>query len=107
MWSHNNNNLAEALNPDFGIPGDILFRIFDSETGHEMELTAHRYYLARASPVLRALLFNSWYETKDVISIDGTTVDAFKTMLDYVYNKKIDLQKNTIILKSEQIMIYE
>eukprot|EP00092_Neocalanus_flemingeri_P063116 GFUD01076298.1.p1 GENE.GFUD01076298.1~~GFUD01076298.1.p1 ORF type:complete len:218 (-),score=47.99 GFUD01076298.1:262-915(-) len=93
MLYESNSNLSKAQEESFGIPSDICFKLSDVEKGCDIEIPAHRYYLSRASPVFKALLFSSWYETKDVIHIDGTTYNAFQIMLDYVYNKKIDVMK--------------
>eukprot|EP00090_Calanus_glacialis_P006055 TRINITY_DN14748_c0_g1_i1.p1 TRINITY_DN14748_c0_g1~~TRINITY_DN14748_c0_g1_i1.p1 ORF type:complete len:408 (-),score=85.43 TRINITY_DN14748_c0_g1_i1:62-1285(-) len=95
MLYETNSDLSEAQKTSFGIPSDISFKILDFEKGCEFEIKAHRYYLSTASPVFKALLFSSWYESKDVINIEGTTKDAFQTMLDYVYNKKIDTKTKT------------
>ena len=50
------------------------------------EVGAHRLLLAGASPVFRRQFFGSLRETAEVVTIRGTTVEAFRTLIDYIYS---------------------
>ena len=48
-----------------------------------VELRAHKYFLASASTVFRKQFFG---KLADIIDIMESTFDAFKFLLNYIYN---------------------
>ena len=85
-------NMYQALDPSFCLPTDVTFQIVSS--GNEVK--AHRYFLALASPVFKKQFFGDAKETEDVIPVEQTTEESFKTMIYFVYGKEIDWKKMTV-----------
>jgi len=51
--------------------------------------TAHKYYLAAASPVFSTQFFGSLQEEGTVITLTDVTARAFKAMLEFVYGQNV------------------
>jgi len=79
------------------IPFDVTYRIHDKEDQFQGEVSAHNYLLGLVSPVFRSSLFGSDNTDKKAKSIEaGTTVKAFKTMIDFIYKRQIDFEQITV-----------
>jgi len=84
------------------IPFDITFKIVefgevaDEEEGGREEVKAHRLILGSYSTVFKAMFYGPMKETRDVIPVEGTTVEAFKRMIEYFYHVDIDCSEMTI-----------
>ena len=92
-------NLLKDQSGDEGIPFDITFKIIeisvvDDEVKESKveEVKAHRPILASFSTVFQAMFYGPMKETRDIIPIEGTTVEAFKKMIEFVYN--VDVEYN-------------
>ena len=85
----------QFLKSDSELPPDVLFHVSEEKEkegweGEEPEekggdVGAHRLLLAGASPVFRRQFFGSLRETAEVVTIRGTTVEAFRTLINYIY----------------------
>ena len=89
-------SLAMIAKLDFQVSSDVTFRIEDygaDEVGVVQDVKAHRIILAMASPVFMNMLFVSELKDKklNVITVKETTLAAFKTMVETIYN--------TVVLK--------
>jgi len=93
---------------DERIPFDITFDIVEKGDEDEnrnqvkknrskTEVKAHKMILATFSSVFRAMFFGPMRESKDVIPIKETTVEAFKRLIDYFYQVDIDCSEIEII----------
>ena len=73
-----------------GSPFDATFKIVEcdevaDEEGMENEVKAHKIILASFSTVFSTMFYGPMKETREVIDVEGTTVGAFKTMIEYFY----------------------
>ena len=79
----------QFLAADSEVPPDVFFRVKREDKGVENDsrrpIGAHRNFLAGVSPVFRAGLFGPLKETGEVIEVKGTTSEAFKTMIRFIY----------------------
>ena len=55
-------------------------------------LEGHKLFLAMSSPVFEAMFFGSMAEKNDPIPIRDVQPEAFKTLLEYIYTDRIDLE---------------
>lgn len=76
---------GQFLGSDPPLPPDVTFRVMEDEA-LVGELRAHKYFLASVSTVFRKQFFGRLAEKKDIIDIKETTYDAFKFLLNYIYN---------------------
>ena len=49
------------------------------------KVRAHKFLLAGVSPVFRKLFFGPLKTTEDTVDIKDTTIEAFTTMISYIY----------------------
>ena len=73
------------------LPPDLRF-VVRERGGRERTIEAHKYFLARASPVFRALLYSSWggaapapAPAPEQVTIEGTTHEAFSLVVEFCY----------------------
>ena len=112
-------NTLEGRNPEFvsllkeqfdeNIPFDITFEIVEKEEGDDADennrqvkgnkrnVKAHKMILATFSPVFRKMFFGPMKESKDIIPIKETTVDAFNKLIEYFYQVDIDCGEIDVI----------
>ena len=83
---------GQFLGSDPPLPPDVTFRVIESEAVVG-ELRAHKYFLASVSTVFRKQFFGKLAEKKDVIDTKETTYDAFKFLLNYIYNGVSDVNE--------------
>jgi len=96
---------ASLLKDQFeeSIPFDVTFEIVEKgendneENDKREEVKAHKMILATFSSVFRAMFFGPMKESKDVIPIKDTTVEAFKKMIDYFYQVDIDCREIELV----------
>lgn len=83
------------LNDDSEIPTDVSFKVCEGsqeEGGQPGEdkskiFRGHKLLLSVASPVFRRQFFGSLPEKEDPIPVQGTTCEAFNTMIEFIYKK--------------------
>ena len=82
------------------IPCDVTFEIAEedstlAEEGRvvKREIKAHKYILAAGSSVFTRMFYGPMKETKKVIEVKETTFEAFKKMIEYVYNVDIECKE--------------
>eukprot|EP00092_Neocalanus_flemingeri_P027985 GFUD01030382.1.p1 GENE.GFUD01030382.1~~GFUD01030382.1.p1 ORF type:complete len:299 (+),score=64.12 GFUD01030382.1:44-940(+) len=92
-----NPQFAHLLDPSYGIPSDVTFRIIginkngvdeDEEVLGEVE--GHKIVLGAFSRVFRDKFCGSMKGTKEVIPVKETTLEAFEKMVFYIYKKDIE-----------------
>ena len=72
------------------LPTDITFVI--NEEGRRKSIEAHKYFLAKSSPVFRALIYSTWRDgDKDEVEIKKTSYEAFKKVISFIYNPKFPI----------------
>jgi len=102
---------SKVLDPDFGIPSDVSFKIIEDENEDICEertvIPAHKYFLAVASPVFKAMFFGLNKETRKVIPIKGTSWEAFMVMIFFIYEKEICWKEKSIITLLEVVNLAE
>ena len=79
---------SQFLRDESELPPDVEFRVLENLDEENMKtgrMSAHRLLLAEVSPVFRKVFFGPMKNTEDVVEIKETTVEAFKTMLNYIY----------------------
>jgi len=74
------------------IPCDITFVI--EECGSRVK--AHKFIMAMSSPVCMKQFYGELKEIDGDIVIKDATKDAFNTMIDYFYGKKVDWKKKAV-----------
>ena len=74
------------LSPDSDLPPDVSFLV-QGENGEDQEtrIGAHKLLLAGVSPVFQGMFYGPMKETGEVV-VKETTLDAFKTMINYIYH---------------------
>ena len=86
--------------PFDGIPTDVKFQIkgcgenWEENLGHkeealEGEVPAHKVILGAFSPVFKKGFFGPAKECNDIVQVKETTLESFKVMIDYIYNREI------------------
>jgi len=101
--------LSSLHDVSYGIPFDVSFDICSSENRSSQEskddvdnenyeelLNGHKLILATMSPVFRNMFFGSIPEERDVIPVEETTFNAFKTLIEYIYSKDIAWKRMTV-----------
>ena len=83
---------GQFLGSDPPLPPDVTFMVVEGEAVVG-ELRAHKYFLASVSTVFRKQFFGKLAEKKDIIDIKETTFDAFKFLLNYIYNGVSDVNE--------------
>eukprot|EP00092_Neocalanus_flemingeri_P031800 GFUD01034544.1.p1 GENE.GFUD01034544.1~~GFUD01034544.1.p1 ORF type:complete len:299 (-),score=76.61 GFUD01034544.1:11-907(-) len=90
--------LSSLIDPSFGIPTDVTFHIMgldspeDGDSKQEIllkEIKGHKLLLGLFSEVFKRGFYGPAKETKDVVPVKETTVEAFEKMFDYIYRKDI------------------
>ena len=76
------------LSPDSDLPPDVTFLV-QGEDGRCSEIGAHRLLLSGTSPVFRRMFFGPMKETEEVMEVKETSPEAFRTMIDYIYEPGI------------------
>ena len=82
--------IAYLRDPASGIPYDVHFEIEDDEGSNVGLVEGHKTILALKSPVFKAMLFGPLAETGNLIKIRKTSVFAFREMLVYIHDAKMD-----------------
>eukprot|EP00092_Neocalanus_flemingeri_P025680 GFUD01027841.1.p1 GENE.GFUD01027841.1~~GFUD01027841.1.p1 ORF type:complete len:284 (+),score=64.03 GFUD01027841.1:59-853(+) len=80
---------------------DVKFTFVDQNTGQCLELYAHKLILAFGSEVFMAQFYGTLKEKRDIIAVDDSSFDAFKTLLDLMYNKKVTLKEMSFMFLAE------
>jgi len=70
---------------------DVKFLIVNQNTGEETEVLAHKLILSFGSPVFMRQFYGTMKEEKDSIPVKDSSVEAFRILLDIIYNKKVSL----------------
>ena len=86
-------NWSRFLQPDSELPPDISFHILEEQSGAEgddsdfktSKVQAHKLLLAGVSPVFRKQFFGPLKTTEDTVDIKETTIEAFTTMISFIY----------------------
>jgi len=89
-----------------GIPFDVTFVIKENEnldTEEVNEVRAHKHVLALYSDVFKTMFFGPLKETEDNITIKDTTFEAFKKLMEYIYQVDIEC-KNISLLELFNIL---
>jgi len=81
--------IFESLDPSSSLTTDVRF-LFKEESGTVKELKAHKLILGAASDVFEREFFGPMKKDED-IAIDDVGQEVFGVMIDYIYNKKIEL----------------
>jgi len=68
---------------------DVKFTFVDQNSGEKSELLAHKLVLAFGSEVFMAQFYGPFKEERDTIPVEDSSFDAFKMLLDLLYNKKV------------------
>ena len=100
--------MSSLVDPLFGIPTDVTFQILDcaqnmksisEETDVSVlgEVKGHKLILGMFSSVFRGEFFGPAKETKDIIPVRLTTLEAFEKMFDYMYQKDIDWESLSVL----------
>jgi len=90
---------------DESIPFDVTLEIVEKcgdDTNNQVKgdkrvVKAHKMNLATFSSVFRAMFFGPMKESKDIILIKETTIEAFEKLIDYFYQVDIDCGEVGII----------
>ena len=97
-------NWSQFLQPGSELPPDVTFQVVEEQPGsdggddpesggekadnHECKTSkvrAHKFLLAGVSPVFRKQFFGPLKTTEDTVDIKDTTIEAFTTMISYIY----------------------
>jgi len=99
---------GKLLSPDSSIRPDVTFLVsndvnlrdkirgLESENSGEVtEITAHRLLLGAASPVFEREFFGSEWNKEESVRVKGSTIEAFSTLMDILYEKNRDKENDT------------
>ena len=77
------------LSPDSDLPTDVSFLVADGDRSSNSSKTikAHKYFLGGVSEVFRKQFFGPMKDDREEIEVEGTTAEAFQTMIDFIYRK--------------------
>jgi len=78
-----------SLDPSSSLTTDVKF-LFKGESGIVREVRAHKLILGGASDVFEREFFGPMQKYED-IEIKDVSEEVFRAMIDYIYNKKIEL----------------
>jgi len=81
--------IFESLDPSSSLTTDVRF-LFKRESGIVKEVKAHKLILGGASDVFEREFFRPMKKDED-IEIKDVSEEVFRAMVDYIYNKKIEL----------------
>ena len=81
-------SIASLLDSECDIPFDVHFEIEDDEGNKLGTLGGHKAIMALKSPVFKAMLFGPMKENGNVVKIKGTSMLAFKTVLNHIHGIK-------------------
>ena len=59
-------------------------------------MPAHKFLLALASPVFRTGFYGAQFEEKNKIEMKDTTLIAFKTMMNVIYNRPVNFKNMSV-----------
>ena len=87
---------SQFLEEGSELPPDVTFNVLEQGEANEDEILnledwktvkvyAHKFLLAGVSPVFRKEFFGSLRSSKDEVDIKETTIEAFTSMIHYVY----------------------
>jgi len=89
--------LVKCLDTASGPPTDIRFvfqKVDEGNSNNDMEFVkAHRFILAVASDVFEREFFGTLKESGEDIEIKDATYEVFKTMVDFIYMKNLNLDE--------------
>ena len=68
----------------------------DEEERKTGQVSAHRLLLAGVSPVFRKQFFGPMKNTENVVDIKETTIEAFTTMIKYIYMPPVPDSKSVL-----------
>ena len=81
--------IFESLDPSSSLTTDVWF-LFKGESGIVKVVKAHKLILGGASDVFEREFFGPMKKDED-IEIKDVSEEVFRAMIDYIYNKKIEL----------------
>ena len=79
--------ISKCLDSTSNLPTDVSF-MFKGEGGQVNEVKAHKLILGIASEVFQRAFFGS-FEVESKIDVEDISVEVFKAMVDFIYNKKM------------------
>ena len=77
-------NWKTFLSPDSTLPPDVTFLVKGGDEG-DKRIRAHRFLLAGTSPVFNRQFLGPMKDTSEVVEVEGTTPEAFTSMINYIY----------------------
>ena len=77
-------NWKTFLSPDSTLPPDVTFLVKGGDEG-DKRIRAHKFLLAGTSPVFNRQFLGPMKDTSEVIEVEGTTPEAFASMINYIY----------------------
>jgi len=86
-------SVKQSLSTELGIPTDVKFTFKEDGAGSPIlgEIRAHKFILALASDVFKNGFYGGLAEDS-IIEVKDVTKESFGAMIDFIYNKKTDLQ---------------
>ena len=77
------------LSPNSDLPPDVSFLVAEGDRSSNSSKTirAHKYLLGGVSEVFRKQFFGPMKDDREEIEVEGTTAEAFQTMIDFIYRK--------------------
>jgi len=92
-------SLPLCLAPDSTIPTNVRFLF--NEGGIIKEVKAHKMILALVSDVFAKEFFGSMKEDKDDIDIKDASQEVFQAMVNFIYNKQVDMGEFDLTFKCQ------
>jgi len=85
--------VKQSLSSELGIPTDVEFTFKEDGAGSPIlgEIRAHKFILALASDVFKNGFYGGLAD-ESIIEVKDVTKESFGAMIDFIYNKKTDLQ---------------
>jgi len=71
------------------------------------KIKAHKVILAAFSPVFKSMFFGPMKETKNVVQVEQTTHEAFKKLIEYIYQVDIECKNMTLLELYDMVNLAE
>jgi len=99
--------LPRCLDSNSMITHDIKFVFNNQFLGEPVTISAHKVILSIASDVFETQFYGDVQEPRDEVDIVDASYEAFKAMVEFIYNKKHDWESEDIHFLAEMVYLGE
>jgi len=100
-------NLSRLLECNSIITYDVKFFFNNQFVGEPLTISAHKVILSAASDVFETQFYGEVQELGDEVTIVDASCEAFKAMIEFIYDKKHDWELEDLYFLSEMYYLGE